>query len=97
MLLAVLEQLEAKNKHKKTIHRPRLTINNKEKRLEYARHYQNISAKEWRNVVLSDEKNYSRRHSRGGSLMIGGGSHFQKNLNYNFSVVDKKQQIIWRR
>ena len=26
----------------------------------------------------------------------GGGSHFQENLNYDLSVVDKKQQIMWR-
>ena len=42
------------------------------------------------------EENYSTRHSEGGSLMIGGGgaSHLQENLNYNLSVVDKKQQIM---
>ena len=28
----------------------------KEKRLEYARQYQTMSAKEWRKVVFSDEK-----------------------------------------
>ena len=25
-----------------------------------------------------------------------GASHLQENLNYNLSVVDKKQQIMWR-
>ena len=40
------------------------------------------------------EENYSTRHSGGGSLMIGcwgGFSHLQENLNYNLSVIDKKQ------
>ena len=39
------------------------------------------------------EENYSTSHSGGGSLLICGTS-LQENLNYNFSVVDKKQQII---
>ena len=45
-----------KIKHKKRIHRPRLTMKYKEKRLEYAHQYQTMSAKEWRKV-LTDEKN----------------------------------------
>ena len=32
--------------HKKRIHRPSLTMKHKEKRLEYARQYQTMSAKE---------------------------------------------------
>ena len=36
-----------KIKHKKRIHRPRLTMKHKEKQLEYARQYQTMSAKEW--------------------------------------------------
>ena len=43
-------------KHKKRIDHPRLTMEHKEKRLEYSRQYQTISAKEWRKVVFSDEK-----------------------------------------
>ena len=41
------------------------------------------------------EENYSTRHNRGGSLMIkaGGASHIEENLNYNLSVVDKKQML----
>ena len=40
------------------------------------------------------EENYSTRRRGGKSLMIwGGGYHFQDNLNYNLSEVDKKQQI----
>ena len=44
-----------KIKHKRN-HRPRLTMKHKEKRLEYARQYQTMSAKEWRKVVFSDKK-----------------------------------------
>ena len=29
-------------------------------------------------------------------LWSGGPSHLQENFNYNLSVVDKKQQIMWR-
>ena len=36
-----------KIKHKKRIRCPRLTLEYKEKRLEYARQYQTMSAKEW--------------------------------------------------
>ena len=36
------------------------------------------------------------RHSGGWSLMIRGPSHLQEHSNYNFSVVDKKLQIMWR-
>ena len=45
-----------KIKHKKRIHRPRLTMKHKEKRLKQVSQYQNMSAKEWRKVVFSDEK-----------------------------------------
>ena len=48
-----------KNKHKKRIHRPRLTVKHKEKQLEYARQYQTMNAKEWRKVVFSDEKKFN--------------------------------------
>ena len=48
-----------KIKHKKRIHRPRLTMKHKEKRLEYARQYQSMSAKEWRKIVFSDEKKFN--------------------------------------
>ena len=48
-----------KIKHKKRIHHLRLTMTHKEKRLEYARQYQTMSAKEWRKVVFSDEKKFS--------------------------------------
>ena len=40
-----------KIKHKKIIHRPRLTMKHKEKRLEYAGQYQTMNAKEWQKVV----------------------------------------------
>ena len=43
------------------------------------------------------EENYSTRHSGGGFLISwwgGGASHLQVNLNYNLSLVDKKQQIM---
>ena len=36
-----------KIKRKKSIHRPRLTMKHKEKRLEYAYQYQTMSVKEW--------------------------------------------------
>ena len=45
-----------KIKHKKRIHRPRLTMKYKEKRLEHARQYQTTSAKECWKVVFSDER-----------------------------------------
>ena len=48
-----------KIKHKKRIHRPRLTIKHKEKPLKYARQYQTMSAKEWRKVVFSNEKKFN--------------------------------------
>ena len=48
-----------KNKHKKRIHRPRLIMKNKEKRLEYARQYQTMSSKESRKVVFSNEKKFN--------------------------------------
>ena len=47
-----------KIKHKKRIHRPRLTMKHKEKRLEYAGQYQTTSAKKWRKVVFSNEKKF---------------------------------------
>ena len=34
-------------------------MKHKEKRLEYARHYQTMSAKVWRKVVFSDEKKFN--------------------------------------
>ena len=48
-----------KIKHEKRIHRPRLTLKHKEKWLEYACHYQTISAKEWWKVLFSDEKKFN--------------------------------------
>ena len=42
------------------------------------------------------EVNHSTGYSGGGSLMIWGLSHFQENLNYNLSVVNKNQQIMRR-
>ena len=48
-----------KNIHKKRIHRPKLTMKNKEKRMEYARQYQTTSAKEWRKLIFSNEKKFN--------------------------------------
>ena len=48
-----------KIKHKKRIHRPRLTMKHKGKRLDYSRQYQTISVKEWWKVVFSDEKKFN--------------------------------------
>ena len=48
-----------KIRHKKRIHRPSLTMKHKEKRLEYARQYEIMRAKEWRKVVFSDEKKFN--------------------------------------
>ena len=64
MLLAVLDQFRKplnneKIKIKKRIHHPKLTINHKEKRLEYACQYQTVSAKDWQKVVFSDEKKFN--------------------------------------
>ena len=57
---------------------------------------QNGFHKYW-HVKNFPEENYSTRHSEGGSLMIWVGySHIQENLNYNLSLVDKKQQIMRR-
>ena len=44
-----------KIEHKKRIHRPRLIMKNKEKRLEYTCQYHTMSAKEWQKV-FSDKK-----------------------------------------
>ena len=104
-----------KIKHKKKIHSQRLTIKYKEKRLEYARQYQTMNAKEWWKVVFSDEKKFNfdapdgfqkywhAKHFRQGIveevlLWSGGGGafHLRENLNYNLSVVNKKEQIMWR-
>ena len=43
-------------KHKKRIPCPRLTMKHKEKRLQYARQYQTMNAKEWRKVFLEGKK-----------------------------------------
>ena len=48
-----------KIKHEERIHRPRLIMKHKEKRLEYARQYQTMSVEEWRKVVPSDEKKFN--------------------------------------
>ena len=40
------------------------------------------------------EENYSVEEED--LLWSGEPSHLQENLNYNLSVVDKKQQIMWR-
>ena len=48
-----------KIKHKKRIHRPRLIMKHKEKRLEYVRQYQSKSTKEWQKVVFSDKKKFN--------------------------------------
>ena len=45
-----------KMKHKKIINLPGLNMNHKEKRVEYARQYQTMCAKEWRKVIFLDEK-----------------------------------------
>ena len=64
MLFAVLKQLmrrhlnNEKIKYKKRIHCRRLTMKHKEKRQEYTHLFQTTSAKEWRKVVLSDEKKF---------------------------------------
>ena len=57
-----------KIKLKKIIHRPRLTMKHKEKRLEYTSQYQTMSAKEWRKVVFSDDKKFN----------LNGSDDFQK-------------------
>ena len=54
-----------KIKHKKKIHRPRLTMKHKEKRLEYARQNQTMSGKDWRKVVFSNEKKFNLDGSDG--------------------------------
>ena len=48
-----------KIKHEKRIHRLRLTTKLKEKRLEYARQYQAMNAKERRKVVFSDKMKFN--------------------------------------
>ena len=48
-----------KIKHKKKLIVQRLIMKHKEKRLEYARQYQTMSAKEWWKVVFSDEKKFN--------------------------------------
>ena len=42
-----------------SLHRPSLTMKQKEKQLEYVRQYQTTSTKEWRKVVFSDEKKFN--------------------------------------
>ena len=54
-----------KIKHKKRIHRLRLTMKDKEKRLEYACQYQTMNAKEWRKFVFLDEKKFNLDGSHG--------------------------------
>ena len=55
----IRRHLNNEKKHKKRIHRPRLTMMHKQKGLEYARQYQTMSAKEWRKFVFSDEKKFN--------------------------------------
>ena len=45
--------------HKKRIHRPRLTMKQKEEWLKYAHQYQTTSAKKWWKVVLLDKKKFN--------------------------------------
>ena len=52
-----------KIKHKKRIHRTRLTMKHKEKLLEYVNPYQTMNAKEWQKVVFSDEKKFNLNSS----------------------------------
>ena len=57
--------------HKKRIHlHPRLIMKYKEKRLEYARQYQIMSAKEWRKVVFSDEPKFKMAFRSTGTQKI---------------------------
>ena len=54
-------------------------MKHKEKRLEYARQYQTMSAKEWRKVVFSDEKKFNLDSPDG----------FQKYLHAKYFPEDK--------
>ena len=54
-----------KIKHKKRIHRPKLNMKPKENRLQDARQYQTMSAKVWRKVIFSDEKEFNLDGSDG--------------------------------
>ena len=86
------------------------TMKHIKKRLDYARQYQTLSTKVVFSDVKKfnldcpegfqkywhvKKENYSTRYSGGGFLMTWGGlSRFQENLSYNFSTVNKKQQIV---
>ena len=52
------------------------------------------SFQKYLHAEIFPEENYSTRNIWGGSFMMkseGGASHLQENLNYNLSVVNKKQ------
>ena len=49
-----------------------------------------------RHAKYFPEENYKTRYSDRSLMIWEGTSHLQENLNSNLSVVDKKQQIMWR-
>ena len=82
-----------KNKHKKIIHRPRLTMKHKEKRLEYACQYQTMRAKEWHKVVFSDEKKFNLY----GPEVFEKYWHAKKIPEENYTTKQGGGQLIFRK
>ena len=77
-------------------------MKHKEKRLEYARRYQTMSTKEWRNVVFSEEKKFNligpdgfqkywhARHIGGVSLIIWKAFSASEKLKVQFVSCQRK-------
>ena len=66
----------------------------KQKRLEYVRQYQTMSAKEWRNVIFSDEKKFNL-DGQGGFQKYQLAKHFPEE-NYSTRHSGGGSLIIWR-
>ena len=75
--------IHEKINHKKRIPCPRLTKKLKEKRLEYARQYQTMSAKEWQKVIFLDEKQFND--------LVGG---FSSSGKFKLQFVSGRQKAV---
>ena len=68
-------------------------MKHKEKRLEYARQYQTMSAKEWRKVIFSDEKKFNLDGQDGLQMYWYAKSFPEK--NYSTRYCGGRSLMIW--
>ena len=80
-------------KHKERIHRPRLTMKHKEKRVKYPRQYQTMSAKEWRKVDFSDEKKFNLDGSDGFSEVLSRKIFSKRELITQQGIIE--EDLFW--